>query len=268
MGNMQPLEYKNIGSEEHLTFDSIRRLVLNELSDLSEREARKHIEECFRCKGIYDSLATPSEIRKGYSYKKNTLTLIGGVVTVILLIGLAGSFLYFGGSSKGMKEKRAESGYLPNIVEEAKKSEIRQEIAPVMEAIDTLSQISDEPEVETPVAPNKLFDNYIEAEQAQPRIKLRGIYGKITGNGKPLPGVTVMIPGSSTAKITDPGGKYYIQVPQNTRSLVFIYQGRQLVKRLDPNSRRLDIYLRTEEMSFPEPGSSETESADAKVDSF
>ena len=36
MGDMQPLEYKNIGSEEHLTFDSIRRLVLNQLSDSSD----------------------------------------------------------------------------------------------------------------------------------------------------------------------------------------------------------------------------------------
>ena len=262
MGDMQPLEYKNIGSEEHLTFDSIRRLVLNELSELSEREARKHIEDCFRCKSIFDSLATPSEVRKGYSYKRNTLTLIGGVLSVILLIAFVGSFLYFGGASKIKDEKRAESPYLTDMVEKSNESEEKEEVAPVIEALDTLSQISDEPDVEAPVAPNKQFDNYIETEQAQPRIKLRGIYGKITGNGQPLPGVTVMVPGSNTAKVSDPGGKYYIQVPRNTSSLLFIYQGRQLVKPLDPDSRRLDIYLKTEEMSYPEPTASESEAAD------
>ena len=143
-----------------------------------------------------------------------------------------------------------------------------QVVAPVLEAIDTLSQINDEPEVEAPVAPNKQFDSYIETEQSQPHLRLWGIYGKITGNGQPLAGVTVMVPGSSTARVSDQGGKYYIQVPRNTRELVFIYQGRQLVKELDPDSRRLDIHLKMNEMTYPEPESSKSGDSDPNVESL
>ena len=262
MGDMQPLEYKNIGSEEHLTFDSIRRLVLKQLTELSEREAKKHIEECHRCEGIFVSLTRPSEIRKDYSNRRNNVTLIGGVTAVLLLILIAGSFLYFGGSSKGMTRSVNKAANSTDTNESVPDTEI-QEVAPVLEAIDTLAQLSEEPAVESPTSPDKQFDTYIETEQSQPRIKLRGIYGKITGNGEPLPGVTVMVPGSNTARISDPGGKYYIQVPRNTRRLVFIYQGRQLVKELDPSDRRLDIHLKTEEMTYPPSESSNNEGVES-----
>ena len=263
MGDMQPLEYKNIGGEEHLTFDSIRRLALRQLTELSEREAKKHIEDCPRCNGIHTSLARPSEIRKDFSNKRNNLTLIGGVAAVVLLILLAGSFLYYGGSSKGGAVISApEISANPDLPEEV--LEI-QEVAPVLEAIDTIAQLSEEPAVESPTAPDKQFDTYIEKEQSQPRIKLRGIYGKITGNGEPLPGVTVKVPGSSSARVSDTGGKYYIQVPRNTRRLVFIYQGRQLVKDLDPSDRRLDIHLKTDELAFPPSESSNNETIDTTI---
>jgi len=258
---MQPLEYKNIGSEEHLTFDSIRRLVLNELSDLSEREAKKHIDECYRCKGIHESLVSPNNIRKNTGQKRNVLIMIGGGKLVLILIGLAASFLYYGSESSSLEEKVV--GPTPEI--EVSKQPVltdSKEIAPVLEAIDTLSQINDEPDIADPLATNKQFDDYIENEQKRPTVRLRGVYGRITLGGKPLPGVTVMVPGSSQAKISDPAGKYYIQVPRHARSLVFIYQGKQLVKELDPNSRRLDVHLKASDMAYPEPNAT---SPDASI---
>jgi len=246
------LEYKNIGSDRHLTFDSIRRLVLHELSDLSKREAKKHIDECYRCKSIHESLASPSEIIKDHSQNRNNTIMIGGVLLVVALIGLAASFLYFGSLSKAPEANVVESASGLQDILAANETESSELVAPILEAIDTLSQINDEPAVTDSLTASKQFDDYIEKELEQPTIKLRGIYGKITGDGQPLPGVTIMVPGSKKARISDAGGKYYIQVPRNTRSLVFIYQGRQLVKRLDPQSRRLDIHLKTKSMAYPD----------------
>lgn len=247
---MQPLEYKTIGSVKHLTFDSIRRLVLHELSDISERDATKHISECPRCKSIHTSLASPSEIRKDHSQNRHIYTLIGGVLLVVALIGLAASFIYFG-SSKKPEEQAVEATSDLLDFREPDQTNVSELVAPVLEAIDTLSQINEEPVIADSTS-TKHFDHYIEQEQKNPSVKLRGIYGKITGNGQPLPGVTIMVPGSSKARVSDPGGKYYIQVPRHTRSLLFIYQGRQLVKPLDPKSRRLDIHLKTEIMTYPD----------------
>lgn len=250
---MQPLDYKNIGGEEHLTFDSIRKLVLHELSELSEREAKKHMEHCMRCRDIYQSLASPNEVRQSFSDNRTVKPMVVGLLSVVGLIGAAASILYFGSESKPVEETTTEAPvpYSGNQDFEEVQESNEEAVAPVIEAIDTLAQISEEPAVESPLPTNKQFDQYIEKEQNQPRIKLWGIYGKITADGQPLPGVTVRVPGSNSGKMTDEGGKYYIQVPRNTKSLVFIYQGQQFVKNLDPVSRRLDIYFRSEENQDP-----------------
>jgi len=255
---MQPLEYKNIGSEEHLTFDSIRRLALHELSELSEREAKNHIEECERCKGIYASLITPNEIRQQNAPVAKVSPMLVGIVSVFVLIGLAASVLYFGAESKA-PEKVAQA----NPETSTTSSEIAEEpevtpVAPIIEAIDTLAQVSEEPEVEPSLPTNKQFDEYIEKEQTQTRVKLKGIYGKITADGKPLPGVTVLVPGSRSGRVSDTGGKYYIQVPRNANALLFIYQGKQLLKDLDPDKRRLDLNLKSESLDYPETNDVET----------
>lgn len=255
---MQPLEYKLIGSEEHLTFDSIRRTVLHELSDLSEREAKKHIEICERCNDIRRSLESPSEVREQYAPKRRVSPMLVGILSVFLLIGLAASVLYFGAESKS-PEKVAQA-FTPPSLDPPGAGEGGETAATVIEAIDTLAQISEEPAIETPLPTNKQFDEYIEKEQIRPRVKLKGIYGKITADGQPLSGVTVMVPGSKSGRISDDGGKYYIQVPDHARSLLFIYHGKQLVKPLNPDSRRLDLNLKPESLPYPEQSNSETPS--------
>ena len=91
----------------------------------------------------------------------------------------------------------------------------------------------------------------LETQQAH-KNKVRGIYGKIMANGKPLEGVTVMVPGSGIAKVSNAEGKYYIQVPTNIDSLKFIYQGKQLVKELDPTLRNHDLYLKIDRLTYPQ----------------
>ena len=190
MGICSRWSTKNIGGEEHLTFDSIRRLVLHELSELSEREASKHIETCSRCLGIYKSLAKPDEIRQSHAQRPTVRPMIMGLLLVLLLVITAGSILYFGSESKPVENKTADVNLplgtpLDEFSEDMETPQ--EEVAPIMEAIDSLAQADEEPEVDPPLPTNKQFDQYIEKEQNQPRIKLRGIYGKITTDGQPCP---------------------------------------------------------------------------------
>lgn len=256
---MQPLEYKNIGSEEHLTFDSIRRLVRYELSEQNEHEAKKHIEDCERCNGIHLSLTAPHEVRQQYIPKRKFNPFVVGILSVLALIGLAASVLFFGAESKA-PEKIAQFNPASPIEENERIPEEIENAAPVIEAIDTLAQVNEEPEVTPELPIDKQFDEYIEKEQTQKRVKLRGVYGKITADGKPLPGVTVMVPGSRSGRVSDTGGKYYIQVPRGANSLLFIYQGKQLRKPLNADERRLDINLKLQSLPYPDSTNSETPS--------
>ena len=77
-------------------------------------------------------------------------------------------------------------------------------------------------------------------------MKQRGIYGKIMANGQPLKGVTIMVPGSPVARVSNAKGNYYIKVPDHINALKFIYQGKELVKELDPISRKQDLNLKIE----------------------
>lgn len=256
---MQPLEYKNIGGEEHLTFDSIRGLVLRQLSATDEQEASKHIDKCPRCQGIYKSLARPSEIRQENAPNVSTGPLLLGLGLVAVLIIAATSILYFGKESKPAEEKIADFSK-PGEAETVETPEVEEntveDIPPIV--VDTLTRTNDEPIAEEPELPtNKQFDQYIEKEQREPQVRLRGIYGEITADGTPLPGVTVKVPGYGSERVTDADGKYYIQVPRDTKSLLFIYRGKQLTKELDPNLRRLDIRLKSESLHDSEPGESE-----------
>jgi hypothetical protein len=261
---MQPLEYKYIGNEEHLTFDSIRRMVLHQLSDQSEREAKKHIGQCVRCKGIHQSLVAPAEVRKQHLPNRKISPALVGILLVFILIGLATSVLYFGAELKA-PEKVAQI-FTPEINKpiESNDEEIvayledTETVDPVIESNDTPAQIAQKTEVLAALPTNKQFDEYIEKKQTQPLEKLRGIYGKITADGKPLPGVTVMVPGSKSGRVSDEGGKYYIQIPRSAQALLFIYQGKQLLKPLDPSQRSLNINLNPESLAYPEPAKQET----------
>lgn len=281
---MQPLEYKNIGREEHLTFDSIRRLAFHQLSTLKEREARHHIQACNRCQSIHESLALPGRVRRNRVKRSTGLQWLSSGLLVIMLLGLTASYLYLGGlknlSFKNLAgslhsmwsfdesnlylpvpikmEKERITDLIPDSPEIESKDKVKSRpTVPIAKVIDTVPELPAKPDIEIASGVKKQSNSNIEPEQEDPG-RVTGIYGKITANGQALQGVTVMVPGGNTAKISDSDGKYYIQVPRGTGSLVYIYRGKQLVKELDPESRKRDINLKIDSMEYPEIEAAET----------
>jgi len=244
---MRPLDYKFINGQKHLTYDSIRRCVLNELSEKSKDEANSHIETCPRCRSIKHSLSNPQRPATGRKSFDISPKILWSALIVLMTAGVITAGYLFMKPTPSEPINFEESA----VVNQPAEIPAESEAAPVLEAIDTLSEVVDEPKVSDPISPNKKFDNYIEKPQNQTRPQVRGIYGKITQEGQPVSGVTVMTPGSSKARITDNSGKYYIQVPSSARSLIFIYQGKQLIKPINADSRRLDLQLNSEDMSYP-----------------
>jgi hypothetical protein len=102
----------------------------------------------------------------------------------------------------------------------------------------------------------KSIHPYQKSAQKNHPIKSNQIHGLITANDQPLQGVTVMVPDSKTARVSNADGKYFIQVPDSTTVLVFIYQGKQLLKELDVITGRMDINLTPENMEYAEIESS------------
>ncbi len=119
----------------------------------------------------------------------------------------------------------------------------------VKEAVqEQLPPEEEEPKVETP----PVVEETPAVTKENTDINVRRIYGKITlsSNGEKVAGVNIMIPGSSVAKISNNIGGYTIQVPPNTRELIFIYRGKKLVQRLSPSNNLLNVRLNLETMEY------------------
>ncbi len=88
--------------------------------------------------------------------------------------------------------------------------------------------------------------------EATPAGPTRRVYGKITlsTSGEQLGGVNIMVPGSTVAKVSNPNGGYTIEVPESTRSLVFIYRGKKLVQPINPNNSLVNVSLNLATMQY------------------
>ena len=259
---MPPLRYKYIGSEQHLTFDSIRRLVIHQLSNLDRRRAWSHIEQCNRCRSIHESLARPEKVIKRRSSSSYGSKLLIGALLIAGLIALPISWeqvasytnvscedistIYSWGLLKIQRNKLSTlNPQPPNVTSDYNFKKY------AFNAFENTIE---------PVAGNYPFQHYGRTvissnQQRNPQIDFNEIQGVITMDDKPLQGVTIMVPSSKTAKISNADGKYQIQVPHNTVSLLFIYQGKQLSKILDTTDGTLDINLSIDSMKYPEVGS-------------
>src|SRR5690554_5200820 len=70
------------------------------------------------------------------------------------------------------------------------------------------------------------------------------VSGTVTDqNGKPLPGVTIIVEGSSAGTVTDLAGKYNLEVPEGS-SLVFSFVGYRSETRLVGDQSIINIILR------------------------
>lgn len=91
-----------------------------------------------------------------------------------------------------------------------------------------------------------------ETEQPETTGSTRHIYGKITlsTSGEQLEGVNVMVPGSTVAKVSNPSGGYTIEVPVNTRELVYIYRGKKLVRSINLANNPVNVVLNLDAMQY------------------
>jgi hypothetical protein len=268
-----PLKYKYIGSEQHLTFDSIRKLVFHQLSALDRRKAWKHVENCYRCGSIHESLTRPSNVRKNRSRSSSLSKVFHGTMLILGLIGMSISFIHFGVNTKVsgedvlelyswglMKIKNEELSKVNHQPPDVHPSDHFMESVTnsLLKSIDPIADISGNKHPGSTSNYKKTVISYPDAEQDNQHIRFYEIHGIITVNDEPLQGVTIMVPDSKTAKVSNAQGKYNIQVTGHTASLLFIYRGKQLVKTLDSTPGRLDINLTIEKMTYPKVGSLQT----------
>ena len=263
---MRLLEFKRIGKEKHLTFESIQRFVFDQYSEFSEAEARQHLTECSRCYGIYESLVRPKKVKEKRSVRRVGGRVLSRTLLILGLGGITGSFLNFENTSN--LNFKDFSDLLVTAVQRIGKEEIAKLTprSPELEPLDEFNlnaathqlKERDAPpvesiaEVEVDSGSRKPPNTQRRNPEVNQRTGLKEVYGRITADGEALKGVTVMVPGGNTAKVSDSSGRYSIQVPEEIASLVFIYRGKQTTKFLDPASVKSDVNLKIEEMIYPE----------------
>jgi len=118
-----------------------------------------------------------------------------------------------------------------------------------------LSKITEEPIKITELTKQEtavITEQPVAVKQEQPAGPTRRIYGKITlsSSGEHLAGVNIMVPGTTVAKNSNATGGYTIEVPENTRELVFIYRGKKLVQRVNPGNSLVNVTLNLETMQY------------------
>lgn len=260
---MPSLRYKFVGNERHLSFDSIRNLVLHQLSAQDRRKAWRHLEKCPRCRSIYESLAKPERVIKRKTRNGTRPKVILGM---LLLIGLTAwsvsweqlkSYAHISGEdlstiySWGMKKIKGEdlAHPLPKLPDVAPTSEFQKSATKLLvEYIEPLTGTQKASTSKTALArESPSYGSKGKSLQGQ----FYDIQGVITANDEPLQGVTIMVPHSKTAQVSNQEGRYYIAVPENTDSLLFIYQGKHLAKSFDPRVERLNINLFIDSMRYP-----------------
>ena len=85
-------------------------------------------------------------------------------------------------------------------------------------------------------------------EQAEKKVS-----GTVVGNdGMPIPGVTVMVKGTTIGSITDIDGKYVVDVPSSNSVLEFSFIGYQTVAVMVGNQNAIDVTLKEEVLKINE----------------
>lgn len=77
------------------------------------------------------------------------------------------------------------------------------------------------------------------------------VTGIATADGEPMPGVSVLLKGTTTGTITDIDGKYSIQVPSNG-TLVFSFVGMKTVEIAVNNKQVINVALESDSKELDE----------------
>jgi len=80
------------------------------------------------------------------------------------------------------------------------------------------------------------------------------ITGTVTGkeDGQPIPGVAVLVKGTTIGTITDFDGKYSLSVPQNAVSLVFSFVGMKTVEVPIEGKTTIDVAMESDVLGISE----------------
>lgn len=113
--------------------------------------------------------------------------------------------------------------YNRNLIDVDRKIDIKAENESVREVLEKMFQGTD---VSFTIKDRQIMLAKIQTEGTQPNVQQASVTGKVTDTaGLPLPGVTVLVKGTTTGTITDGDGRYSLSnVPPNT-ILVFSFVG-------------------------------------------
>lgn len=70
--------------------------------------------------------------------------------------------------------------------------------------------------------------------------------------GQPIPGVSVLVKGSTIGTVTDTEGRYSLSLPQNAQTLVFSFIGMQMQEKAINNQSTVNVVLMDDEMMMQE----------------
>ena len=95
-----------------------------------------------------------------------------------------------------------------------------------------------------------LFRANVESPSAQQKLTIQG--SVIDGNGQPLPGVTIVIKGTTLGIVSDSDGKFKISVPANAKILVFSFVGMKSQEITVGNQTTINVTLYEETIGLEE----------------
>jgi len=95
--------------------------------------------------------------------------------------------------------------------------------------------------------PSAMMDDY-----NAPVVQGITITGTVTENGDPIPGVNVVVKGTTIGQITDANGRYQITVPNTNAVLVFSFIGYTTTDILVGNQRVINVELKAEAQQLEE----------------
>ena len=120
-----------------------------------------------------------------------------------------------------------------------------------------LDQIFDQTNVSYKLFDDKLIllssEESIETEMNNIKAQQKSVTGKVTdNNGEPLPGVTILLKGTTNGTVTDGNGEYNISIADNNPVLQFSFVGMKAKEVLVEGRSRVDVVLDDEAIGIDE----------------
>ena len=94
---------------------------------------------------------------------------------------------------------------------------------------------------------------YSEPDMSQATQQIKTVKGTVTDeSGEAIPGVSVIVKGTSVGQITDMDGKYSLEVPGSSTTLIFSFVGMKTVEEIIGNRTDINIVMESETIGVDE----------------